>query len=323
MLFKQNTVPVAPLMGFPGAQLSGTTIKENLEDAATQVESLKSLYERYSPAAMFTMMDLTLEAEALGLRLLKPEDASYTVLEHPIEKEADLLKLKIPNPAKDARMPMVLDVVKRMHESFACLNIAYIVGPYTLAGLLNGASRVIKNVLKKPEFLKELLEITTIVIEEYAQALINAGADALCILEPTATLLSPAQFDEFSGVYVKRITDKCKAPVILHICGNTTRIINNMVLTKVDGLSLDSMVNFAEVKEMIPENMILMGNLDPVSMIAYGEKDVVKKNIRELLGVMKDKKNFVLSTGCDLPKDADLDNIQLMFELAKEKSWEE
>jgi uroporphyrinogen decarboxylase len=239
------------------------------------------------------------------------------VIEHPVETESDILKLKTPDPIKDGRMPLYLGVVKEMHCHFACLNVAYIIGPYTLAGLLNGASRVIKNVLKNPKFLKELLEFTMVSVNKYAQALIEAGADAICILEPTATLLSPIQFDEFSGLYVKKIVDKCNVPVILHICGNTTHLIGNMISTGIDGISLDSMVDFAEIKKIVPEEIFLIGNLDPVNVIAYGDKTVVENNIKILLQVMNDRNNFVLSTGCDLPEDADLHNIQLMFNLAR------
>jgi uroporphyrinogen decarboxylase len=90
-----------------------------------------------------------------------------------------------------------------------------------------------------------------------------------------------------------------------------------MISTGIDGISLDSMVDFAEIKKIVPEEIFLIGNLDPVNVIAYGDKTVVENNIKILLQVMNDRNNFVLSTGCDLPEDADLHNIQLMFNLAR------
>lgn len=118
-----QAVPVVPLMGFPGARLTYTTIKQNHEDAGVQLESLKSLYDRHHPDALLTMMDLTVEAEALALKILKEEDASFTVLEHPVETETDVARLKMPDVARDGRIPLFVDVVKKMDAHFDCLKL--------------------------------------------------------------------------------------------------------------------------------------------------------------------------------------------------------
>jgi len=135
-----GSVPVAPLMGFPGIQLTKTTIKENLEDAEIQFNTLNELYKRFQPDAMFYMMDLSVEAEALGLRVLKPENSSFTVIEHPVEDRSALKKLVIPDPEKDGRMPLFLKLVKMMSTNLMCSTVAYVSGPYTLAGLMSGVN---------------------------------------------------------------------------------------------------------------------------------------------------------------------------------------
>lgn len=312
-----HRVPVVPLMGFPGANLTGTTIKQNLEDADIHFNSIEQLYKKYHPDAMIFMMDLTIEAEAIGLKVLKPEDASYTVIEHPVICESDIERFIIPDPSVSGRMPLMINVMKKMSKSFDCKKIAYVIGPYTLAGLMNGAGQVIKNVLKKPQFLKTLLDFTTDVISKYAQALEESGADAICILEPTATMLSPKDFVEFSGNYVQKLVLQCNVPIILHICGDTTHLIKHMIETGARGISLDSMVDFGKIKEQVSLDVMLIGNVDPVNCIAYGEESTTKETISKLLMEMKGTSNFVLSTGCDLPKDASLDNISLLFDLAR------
>ena len=65
-LFKRGTVPVAPLMGLPGIHLTYKTVKENLENAEVQFETIKKLKERFEPDIVFPFMDLSVEAEALG-----------------------------------------------------------------------------------------------------------------------------------------------------------------------------------------------------------------------------------------------------------------
>ncbi|WP_052877863.1 uroporphyrinogen decarboxylase family protein [Thermoanaerobacter wiegelii] len=305
-------------MGFPGIQLTNTTIKQNLEDAQTQFKTIKALKEKFNPDAVLYMMDLSVEAEALGLKINKPENESYTVSEHPITNIEELRKLKIPNPLKDGRMPLFVEVTKKMAKEFPDVpKIAYVIGPYTLVGLMTGAENTVINSMMEVEFVHEELNFAVEVIKRYGDALIEAGADALCILEPTATVLSPAMFEEFSGNYVKQLKKYWNYPTILHICGNTTHLIPSMVKTGCDGLSLDSDVSLRDVKFQIPDGVLIIGNLNPVSTVAYGKREQVEKEIRRLIEDMKDKKHFVLSSGCDIPGDADLENIQLMFDVAR------
>ena len=314
----RGVFPVVPLMGFPGTRLTKTTIRENLEDAEMHFESLKALYLKYRPDAMLTMMDLSIEAEALGISVIKPEDASYTVKEHPIRTREELKGLKVPDPLKDGRLPLYLEVVRKMKASFDCYSMAYVIGPYTLAGLLNGATNVVKNVLKNPEFLTELLDFCTKVVSVYGRELIRAGADAIVILEPTATVLSPKQFNMYSGKYVSEIIKSWdKTPVILHICGDTTHLIPDMLKTGCAGISLDSMVNFADVVKKIPAEILLIGNTDPVNYIALGTKEELIAEVKRLLSSMAGKKNFVLSSGCDLPPETSHENLELFVEMAK------
>lgn len=319
-LLCRGGLPIVPLMGFPGIQLTNTTIKQNLEDAQIQFETIKALKKRFDPDAMLVMMDLSVEAEALGLKISKPDDESYTVIEHPIKSVDELKKLKVPNPLKDGRMPLFVKVVKRMAKEFTDTpNIAYIIGPYTLVGLMTGAESTIMNTMFEIGFVHEELNFAVEVIKRYGEALLEAGADALCVLEPTATVLSPTMFDEFSGNYVRELKNYWGMPTILHICGNTTKLIPNMVKANCNVLSLDYSVSLKDASSEIPDDMFIMGNIDPVALIAYGKKDRLEREVRQLIIDMRDQKNFILSSGCDIPADANLDNIQLMIDIARHK----
>lgn len=68
-LSNRGTVLVAPLMGLPGIQLTKTTIKENLENAEIQFQTIKKLKGKFNPDIVFPLMDLSVEAEALGLKI--------------------------------------------------------------------------------------------------------------------------------------------------------------------------------------------------------------------------------------------------------------
>jgi uroporphyrinogen decarboxylase len=311
-------IKIAPLMGFPGIQLSKTNISKNMENPNIQFQSLEALYKKFRPDAMFMMMDLTVEAEALGLKILKPQNAAYTVADHPVQDESDLMKLRVPNPKRDGRMRLMAEIIKRMKLSFDCPSIAYAIGPFTLAGLLNGSNNVLKNVIKNPGLLHQILNFSSKVIDVYICNLIEAGADLICILEPTATVLSPEQFREFSAQYLQGLDKKWNFPFILHICGDATHLAPQMVATGCVGISLDSMVDLEKIADLAPDEMMIIGNINPVEIIAYGDQAQVGGAVASLLDQMKKKDNFVLSSGCDLPPETDLDNLTIFFDTARQ-----
>jgi uroporphyrinogen decarboxylase len=57
---------VLPLMGFPGTQLNGSTLKQNTFNWGTQFSTVFALQRRFRPDGMFFFMDLSVEASALG-----------------------------------------------------------------------------------------------------------------------------------------------------------------------------------------------------------------------------------------------------------------
>jgi len=319
-LLKTKKPPIIPLLGAPGVKLSHTTLKENLTDGKTQFRTLSLLLEEFQPDGIFPMMDLSVEPEALGLKIEFPDNAPPSVREHPI-KDADALEsLKKNWKGIGGRMPVFIDVVRRMSRSFPVLKGAYVLGPFTLAGELVGVEDFLQMLFSDPGFAKEVLAFATQVLKRYAEELLSAGAHVLAILDPTSVTLSPRYFQEFSAPYIKEIIESLKSPTILHICGNTNHLIEKMVETGAVGLSLDSMVDLREVAERVPKNVAIIGNLDPVTVFWQAKPETVERKTRELVEKMIGVDNFILSSGCDIPIEAPLENISA-FMKAGRKAW--
>ena len=100
---------------------------------------------------------------------------------------------------------------------------------------------------------------------------------------------------------------------VLHICGDTNHIMTKMEETGPDGLSLDKQVNLPEVYGQLSGDTVLMGNIDPVSVINFADRDLVKNLSEDLIRAMNGKKNYILSTGCDIPQTAPIENIKAMM----------
>ena len=200
---------------------------------------------------------------------------------------------------------------------------AYITGPYTLAALLIGAEEAAIQTILKPEDLRQVCELATRKILDYIKLLIASGAQIICILEPSAVMLGPDHFEEFSVKYVHRITDECHnsgISAVYHICGNTNHLLQKMVDANVDALSLDSPefgVSLPEVIKIIPQDLVLIGNISPTRTILREKPNDVTKEVTNLLTAMNPYPNFILSTGCDLPQETPLENIHAFMDAGK------
>lgn len=310
---------VIPLLGAPGTKLSHTTLKQNLINEDIQLESLSKLVERFKPDGIFTFMDLTVEPEALGLEVDFPENKNPSVKVHPIKNYNDLKNIMQKWSGPCGRMEVFIKTMEGMKNNFKILKGGYVIGPFTLASELMGVTETCMNVILDPVLVRQILLFATEVILEYAKELFNAGADVVTVLEPTAVILSPQMYEEFSLAFFKALQKSIdNKRLILHICGNSTHLVSKMVESKVWGLSLDSEVDFKVIKSRIPEDMYLIGNLDPVTIFLQGTPDEVRKATRELIIDMKGMDNFIISSGCDIPLETPLENIEVFMEAARE-----
>ena len=308
--------PVVPLMGLPGIQLTGISINEALFNAQNQISSLLALSRAVQPDALFTMMDLTVEAEFLGSDLKLSDEDLPAVSGHILEDEADLEVIFGDKPT-GGRMALFAEVVSGLKDELDIPVCAYVIGPLTLAGELMDITVVMKATRKNPELLHRVLANSTRVIMGYASLLENAGADLICILEPSAVMMSAKIYWEFSGRYCSKIISEGIAGMsVLHICGDTNHLIAEMAKTGANGLSLDKQVDLPSANDCMGGDTVLIGNIDPVSVVNFDDEEMVKRKSRALYRSMNARNNFILSTGCDVPPNAPIENLVAMMQAA-------
>jgi uroporphyrinogen decarboxylase len=310
-------VPVVPLMGFPGVNLNQTSLKQNNFNWGVQFWTVFELVRRYQPDGVFTLMDLSVEASALGLPVLYPLNESPTVEYSTVTSISDLEAFSSLDPLRDGRVTVFVETMRLMAQHLNILRGGYVIGPYTLAGLMLGASEAAIASMDNPDLLHATLELATHVISRYANALATAGADIIAVLEPSGVMLSPRLFREFSGAYVQRIFDAIEAMPVLHICGDTTHLLDAMVETGAQGLSLDSVVDLPAAARHVPSDVVLIGNVNPTAVMVYEPPEKVYAATRALVEAMKPYPNFILSTGCDLPLETPLDNIKAFMDAGR------
>jgi len=324
--YAENRRLAAPLAGFPGCDILNVSIKVAQQNHGVHYNCIDALVYQLKPDAAFMMMDLSVEANALGLPVRFPVHESSSVEFHPVRSVEDLDQFRFVNILQDARIQSYVKTVEMMKMGLPekVLTGAYIIGPVTLAGLLCSAEQMAMDSVLAPDRLEALCSFATSVIQDYSRALINAGADLLCILEPTGVILGPEQFERFSAKYVRHIIDNYKyagVDTIYHICGNSMHLIEAMAASGVAAVSLDSPeagINMPRAAELAGEDVVVIGNVNPTAVMKDGTAEDVRKACLKLLEEMRAYPNFLMSTGCDLPPGVPVENMHAFMQTVRQ-----
>ena len=299
-----------PDMGTNGLFLTGYTAYEVYSDHNKQLEVAKKMNEIFETDFIYSLCDGAIFCETLGLELLKPDFDFPSVLNHPIKDIDTLKKYEIPNPYKSGRMPINLKSLKLISESIDKPLYVSIQGPFTLAIQLAGATDLLRCVIKDPEFVDKLLEFTTETVRRYAVAVNKSGVRYVSIAEPATVTLGRERFKKLVVPNLNSIYKDLNCWKALHICGNTTEFLDLMLTCDIDALSLDQIMDYENVMKIIPKNIVLLGNLDPLDLLHNCSPEEVRNGTLKLLKKMRNYDNYLCAFGCNCMNDTNVENIQ-------------
>lgn len=299
-----------PDMGTNGLFLTGYTAYEVYNDPNKQLEVAKKMNETFESDFIYSLCDGAIFCETLGLELLKPDYDFPSVLTHPIRNKEDLKSYQIPNPYVTGRMPVNLKSLNLIATHIDKPLYVSIQGPFTLAVQLAGATHLLRCVIKDPEFVEELLAFTTETVRRYAVAVSKVGAKYVSIAEPATVTLGRERFKNLVVPNLNRIYRDLECWKGLHICGDTTEFLDLMLTCNIDALSLDQIMDYKKVMEMIPKNIVLLGNLDPLELLDRCNPEEIKKGTLKMLKGMKKYNNYLCAFGCNCMNDTKVENLQ-------------
>lgn len=310
-----------PVLTFPVIQLLNTSVEKLISDSNLQSEALKLINQRCHPLAIMGFMDLSVEAEAFGANIRFSEDEVPTVVGSIVKSEEDAINLKVPKVGAK-RTRIYLDAMKKAKQEIKdCPVFAGCIGPFSLAGRLLGVSEAMISCYDEPEMVHLVLKKATEFLINYLQAYKDLGIDGVFMAEPLAGILSPNLCDEFSSRYVKEIVsalDDDSFLVAYHNCGNNTlKMVDTILSTGCRLYHFGNAISIEQMLKLMPKDVMVMGNIDPVSLKDASKEDVIAAT-NALLEAVGDVDNFVISSGCDIPPFAKWENIDAFMKTAQE-----
>ena len=265
----QNERRAIPIMTHPGIELCGKTVKEAVTSGTVHAEAICRLNELYPAAAPTVIMDLTVEAEAFGAKVVFPEDEVPSVTEPLVSDKESIDNLQIPS-LDSARVPEYLKANRLTAERINDKPVfAGCIGPFSLAGRLFGLSELMIALYVEPENITILLDKCTRFLIDYCRAIKATGVQGVIMAEPAAGLISNEDSILYSTTYVRQVVEAVQDEnfiVILHNCGNAGHCTDAMVQSGAAGLHFGNKINMMDALADCPTDRLVMGNLDPVGL---------------------------------------------------------
>lgn len=305
-----------PIMTHPGIEAIGKNVVDAVTDGEVHYQAIKNVTETYDTTACTVIMDLTVEAEAFGCAISMPEHEVPSVTGRLVCDEGSVNRLQVPSLSA-GRMPEYLKANRLAVENIKDKAVlSGCIGPFSLAGRLYDMSEIMVGIYIEPDVIKTLLDKCTEYITLYCKELKAIGATGVIMAEPAAGLLSNEDCLEYSTVYVKQIVEAVQDDnftVVLHNCGNKGHCTQAMIDSGAAALHFGNAVNMVETLELCPSNLVVMGNIDPVGILKQATPEEVYRITADLLAKTAQYRNFVISSGCDMPPFVPDVNIKAFY----------
>lgn len=320
-----DRIPVVPIIGQAAARLNGMTISAELKSPETLADSRLACRERFQYDGIYISAETWVTAEAMGAPVQYAEDAPVQGTTPLLTDKQQIDHLVPADPSCDGRLPLLVKAVeiaaRRAHDQFAVIG-NFDQSPFSLACALRGINQVMLDVYDDPVFMEKLLDICTETVIRYAKAMAQVGAHILNTGDSPAMLLGPQKYQKFALPYQQQVFNELQSygiPTTLHICGNTTQLLEFMGRSHAHSLELDSAVDLLAARNRLPQNITIIGNIDPVGILLYGRPQDVTTSITNLTQHVSSRLGrFILASGCTLAPETPSENIQAMVAAVRE-----
>ena len=305
-----DRTPVFPLLMFLAADRLGVSYKEFAANGSTMAQAQIKAHETFGIDAITACSDaFRISADLAPDKMVYPEDQPPH-LDSPIIKTAqDLDALSKPDVSNSKnrtfdRAKGVKEMVNAIGSE--CLVLGWVDMPFAEACSVCGVTEFMMMMYQDPALAHKVLDFLTDIVIDFAVYQIEMGAPMVGAGDAAASLVSPQMYRDFALPYEKRV---CQAIhdagglVKLHICGNTSALLEDMIESGADLFNVDHLVDFDKACDVYGKaDKCFKGNLDPVADLLQATPQQCKQRSIECIKKAKNNR-YMLSPGCEVPKD--------------------
>ena len=304
-----DRVPVFPLLMFFAQHRLGITYREFAANGRALADAQLNVQKKFNLDVITACSDAFRISADLGAEMVYPEDKPPFAASRLIQSESDFKKLGHPDPLnKGSRMADRIFGVKCMVDAIGheCLVLGWVDMPFAEACSLCGVTEFMLLLVDNPELAHAILRFLAGIVIEFGMAQLRAGAPMIGAGDAAASLIAPDQYREFALPYEQKVVDAIHTNgglIKLHICGNTTHLLQDMIRSGADLFNVDHLVDFQTACRVYGEaHRCFKGNLDPVDDLMRGTPGECRSKCFARLQAAKGLR-YMLSAGCEVPAE--------------------
>lgn len=320
---KTDRPPVIAQVFGHAATLAGVAVDDYVRDGETLAQCQVNAWKHYGYDAVFSVMDVNVESEAVGSVLKHRENQYPSIERYALSRESDLSTLSLPDPWQAGRMPEMLKALGILRRELGdeVLIVGCVTGPFTLTAQLLGLEAALYLAIDDAPRLEQVMDFATEVLIRFGLAQVEAGAHLPIVFDPAASpaVIPHAFFREFELPRLRRLfqamTGAGTVANWLHIAGPAGPILPYYPRAGVHIANFDYNVSVADAGNRLPTTC-LDGNIKSLSFVEASPADIEAESA-DLLRSFRDRGGFILSSGCEIPPESRPENIAAMVEAAR------
>ena len=304
------------------------TMKQYRDEPANIAKAHIQACEKYDLDGVLIDVDTATLAAALGCKIDYSVDLPARVADGVLKNIEQVDELKPVDIACNERVQIWLEAVRLTKKYFG--QEKFVRGncdqaPFSLASMIRGTAEWMMDIVDEDNRLKvtKLLEHCTEAVCQFVKLMAGTGADMVSNGDSPAgpDMISPAMYREFAWLYEKKVVDvahELGLTYMLHICGNTNLIIEDMVKLGADAIELDYKTDINLIHEKCADKLTFSGNIDPTGVMMQAGCEVVAEKVAQIGLIYKDSPRLIINAGCALPAETPSDNLKALVKAARD-----
>ncbi len=315
------------------AVVAGVALRDFYLDAEAMVRAQLRLHEIVGQDIICIGSDNFYIAEGFGCETTRSDDELPSLVAPPLNSIEEVYSLEAPDPKTQGRMPLMLEAIgmlrRAVGDEVAIRSPG--TGPFALASYLVGTQEWLLEVALAEAGSDEgnegavhhALGLATEALIEFGKACFDAGADLIHCGDSLAScnVISPRTYERYAWPYQKRVFSAWREHGIttglLHICGDSTKVLDLYRDTGANLIELDSAVDLADASRRLDGTATIIGNVNTVTELLQADTARTEAAARRCIE-QTGGHNFILGSGCITPRQTPVENVRMLVRVAHE-----
>lgn len=320
-------IPVFALSQEFDATVCGLTYEEYIRDGKTLARCQAEAIRRFDYDWSWLHVDDTIEFEALGVGISGGGNVVPCTSGYLPATEATLRSLRIPDPQKTARMPLLLEAISEVRAEFGdtiCVT-GRSAAPWSSMTLTYGMEEGLVLPYTNPQLLTDTLEFFAELQIAWGLAQIKAGAHALWYGDCNASshLISKDHLLQYALEPARNVAKAYRdagAIVFFHASEENEDYLRLSKEIGATALSIGPGVDIADARRALGEDICILGNLEPVEILMKGSAGQVAAETERIVRAVGGP-GYMFNTGECVPRETPVENVEAMIRTAR-ATWD-